>query len=125
VLLLVFPGVVLMIRSRALDLRLYGLLVAGVSVVCLYFYLWGLDQRQRNYGGPISAFRQLLWLHPLWLLAATPAFDWAARTTRRQLLVGVLLAWSMVSATYPTWNPWIQNWIWNLYELAGWPTMSP
>jgi len=124
ILLLVFPGVVLMIRARTLDMRLYGLLVAGVSVVCLYFYLWGLDQRQRNYGGPISAFRQLLWLHPLWLLAATPAFDWAARTTRRQLCVGVLLAWSMVSATYPTWNPWIQNWIWNLYELAGWPTMT-
>lgn len=124
VLLLVIPGVILMIRSKSLDYRLYGLLVAGVSVVCLYFYLWGLDQRQRNYGGPISAFRQLLWLHPLWLLAATPAYDWAARTTRRQLLVGVLLAWSMVSATYPTWNPWIQNWIWNLYEYAGWPTMT-
>jgi len=30
----------------------------------------------------------------------------------------------MVSATYPTWNPWVQNWIWNLYELAGWQTMT-
>ena len=123
ILLLVIPGLIALPRL-ARDQQYYGGLILGVSVICLGFYLFGMNQRQRNYGGPISAFRQLLWIHPLWLLAALPGFDWAARTTRRQLLVGVLLAWSMVSVTYPTWNPWVQNWIWNLYEAAGWPTIS-
>jgi hypothetical protein len=106
------------------EQRYYGRLITGVSLICLGFYLFAMNQRQRNYGGPISAFRQLLWIHPLWLLGAVPAFDWAARSTRRQIFVAVLLAWSMVSVTYPTWNPWMQNWIWNLYEWAGWPTIS-
>lgn len=123
ILLLVIPGL-LALPHLARDQKYYAWLILGVSVVCLGFYLFGMNQRQRNYGGPISAFRQLLWLHPLWLLAALPGFDWAARSTRRQIFVGVLLAWSMVSVTYPTWNPWVQNWIWNLYEYAGWPTIS-
>lgn len=123
ILLMVIPGFIALPRL-ARDQQYYGWLILGVSIICLGFYLFGMNQRQRNYGGPISAFRQLLWIHPLWLLAALPGFDWAARTTRRQALVAVLLAWSMVSVTYPTWSPWVQNWIWNLYEFAGWPTIS-
>jgi hypothetical protein len=124
ILLLAIPGLYWSSRSTVREIRYSGWLLTGVTLICLAFYLFAMNQRQRNYGGPISAFRQLLWLHPLWLLAAMPAFDWAARTTRRQVFVALLLAWSMVSVTYPAWNPWVQNWIWNLYELAGWPTMT-
>jgi hypothetical protein len=32
----------------------------------------------------------------------------------------VLLAFSTLSASYPTWNPWVQPWIYNWLEACGW-----
>ena len=36
----------------------------------------------------------------------------------------VLLAFSVLSASYPTWNPWIQPWIYNWMQACGWRGFS-
>jgi hypothetical protein len=64
-----------------------------------------------------------LWLHPLWVIASLPMLDRLSEKRWGMWLVAVLLLLSIVSATYPTWNPWSQNWIGNLMQHLGWPLM--
>lgn len=124
ILLLSLPGFWLLLRDPRLEQRCWSVLILTVSVICLAFYVFWLDARQRNYGGMCCAFRQLLWLHPLWLLVSAPAFDWLSRNRWTRLLVGALFIVSLISASYPTWNPWTHPWIWNWLTYLGWPTMS-
>ncbi|HMO86614.1 MAG TPA: hypothetical protein PKC18_17010, partial [Lacipirellulaceae bacterium] len=74
----------------------------------------------RNYGGMTSGFRWLFWQAPLWLLLMLPAADRAARSRWGMAAACTLLAWSVMSASYPTWNPWTQPWIYNWLESSGW-----
>ncbi len=96
-----------------------ALLIAAVSLVCVAFYLLR-PQNDRNYGGTASAFRWVFWFAPLWLVAMLPALD--AMAGRRWLrgLALVLLLGSVLSASYPTWNPWTHPWIMNYLQAAGW-----
>ena len=92
--------------------RPWGLLIAAVSIVCVLFYIFQpLDNR--NYGGMTSGFRWAFWMAPLWLVAMQPVVDWASQRRWSQLLCAVLLGLSVLSASYPTWNPWTQPWLWD------------
>lgn len=105
---------------RARDLRwelAFGVL--GLSIVVLTFYIGLRPQEDRNYGGMTSGFRWMFWFAPLWLAAMQPAADWAARSRAAQALALVLLVFSALSASYPTWNPWTQPWIYRWMEWSG------
>ena len=107
------------VTTVAQHLRLLALLGLCVTVACLAFYIWcpGVD---RNYGGNASAFRWVFWLAPLWLVLMLPAADLMARRRWSRALALLLLAASVVSCHYPTWNPWTPPWIMNLLGYMGW-----
>lgn len=110
--LLVVPGLALAAsrrRERA-GQRDLALAVAAVSLVVIAFYI-ARPQADRNYGGMTSGFRWVFWMAPLWLAAVAPAADLIGRSRAGRILACLLLAASVVSAAYPTWNPWTQPWI--------------
>ncbi len=94
-------------------------LVLLLTVVCLVFYIGLRPQGDRNYGGMTSGFRWMFWFVPLWLVVMLPAADWLARTTTGRVVAAVLLAASVLSASYPTWNPWTHPWIYNWLQWWG------
>jgi hypothetical protein len=49
-----------------------------------------------------------------------PAVDRLARSRWGMALALVLLMFSVLSASYPAWNPWTQPWIYNWLEANGW-----
>jgi len=94
-------------------------LIGAVSVVCVAFYLLR-PQTDRNYGGTTSGLRWVFWLTPMWLLGMIPALDAMASRKFLRGLALVLLALSVFSASYPTWNPWTHPWLMNLLQSLGW-----
>jgi hypothetical protein len=110
--LLVAPGLVLLAARRRWPAgeRDLAVAIAAVSVVVIAFYLTR-PQADRNYGGMTSGFRWVFWLAPLWLAAVAPAADLFGRTRSGRILAALLLAASVFSAAYPTWNPWTRPWI--------------
>jgi hypothetical protein len=119
--LLSIPGTVLLFRRP--NWRPLAALTAGLSLVCVGYYLFGRPALDRNYSGMSSGFRWVFWLTPLWLLAALPAADRLAARRWGQVLGAVLLALSVLSASYPTWNPWTHPWLMNLLLHLGWVTL--
>ncbi len=109
-----------LLRPSDPNQRLLALLIVAVSAACLTFYLGVVDQQDRNYGGMTSGMRWSFWLIPMWLVAALPAADLAARRPWSRAIVLVLLAWSALSAAYPTWNPWTHPWLYDFMEYQGW-----
>jgi hypothetical protein len=124
ILLLAIPGCWIASRRATWDQSQSGLLIGATSVVCIAFYLFWTDQAQRNYGGQSCAFRQLLWLQPLWVILSVPVFDACSERRAARILIYLLLALSALSASYPTWSPWTQSWIWNAQTYWGIPTMG-
>jgi hypothetical protein len=112
-------GAWMWMRGSDERLRQIALGVALVTVVCLVFYIGLRPQQDRNYGGMTAGFRWLFWQAPLWLLVMIPAADRVARTRRGMAVALVLLAFSVFSASYPTWNPWTQPWIYNWVDYGG------
>jgi hypothetical protein len=123
--LLSIPGLVLLASARrrgnAGQANL-AVAIGLVSLVVLAFYL-SRPQLDRNYGGMTSGFRWAFWLAPLWVTAAVPAADRLARSTIGRGLGLLLLAGSVVSVAYPTWNPWTLPWIQQWLAHAGWITL--
>lgn len=120
--LFVVPGLVaLSARGRrgGSGERQVALAIAAVSLVVLVFYLTR-PQADRNYGGVASGFRWVFWLAPLWVTAAVPAVDRLAGHRVGRGIALVLLALSVASVAYPTWNPWTHPWIWQWLTHAGW-----
>ncbi len=113
-------GAWLWLRSGDPRLRQLAAGVALLTVTCLVFYIGLRPQADRNYGGMTSGFRWLFWLAPLWLLVMLPAADRAARSRWGMAVACTLLALSVLSASYPTWNPWTQPWIYNWLTSCGW-----
>ncbi len=98
-------------------------LAAGIlliSVVCAVFFIALRPQGDRNYGGMTAGFRWLFWLAPLWLTVMIPAADRLASSRWGIAAACMLLAFSVLSASYPTWNPWTQPWIYQWLESNGW-----
>jgi hypothetical protein len=106
---------------RGPDRRLRWLAagVAAISLACLVFYV-NQPLMNRNYGGIASGLRWIFWLAPLWLLVMLPAADAMARRRWTRGLASVLLAVSVLSASYPTWNPWTHPWLMVFSQYLGW-----
>jgi hypothetical protein len=101
------------------DLVALAGFIGLLSAVCLAFYL-ARPEIDRNYGGMTSGFRWMFWFAPMWLVAMLPAADRLNCCRGGRILASMLLAMSVLSATYPTWNPWTQPWLWNfLYSLGA------
>ncbi len=88
----------------------FGIVI--LSLVVYGFYL-GQSTIHRNYGGMTSGLRWMFWFAPLWLVALLPAADWCSQTRLRRGVALLLLGLSVVSVTYPTWNPWTHPWVLN------------
>jgi hypothetical protein len=95
-------------------------LTAAVSLICLVFFIGFREQFDRNYGGMTSGFRWMFWCSPLWLVVMIPAADRLANSRIGKALAIVLLTFSVLSASYPTWNPWTHPWIYNWLVWSGW-----
>jgi hypothetical protein len=117
--LLSILGMVLWLRVPDWPRRELAAIVAAVSIVCLVFFIGLRPQEDRNYGGMTSGFRWMFWCTPLWLLVMLPAADRLARSTAGMALAVVLLTISVLSASYPTWNPWTYPWIYNWMVWTG------
>lgn len=105
--------------GRDSAVRAIALMIAVISLTCIVFYVMR-PQAERNYGGMTSGFRWLFWLAPLWLVALVPAADTFGRKRATRGIALLLLAWSAMSAAYPTWNPWTHPWITNLFLHLDW-----
>jgi hypothetical protein len=118
--LLSFLGMgVWMFRRGDARVRWSAAAMAAISLACIAFYL-AQPLINRNYGGSASGFRWVFWLAPLWLLTMLPMADVLARRRWTRALALVLLALSVLSATYPTWNPWTHPWLMNLTQNLHW-----
>lgn len=122
--LLSLVGLAMTCAGRPKDLRGLGWIIAICTMACFAFYL-SRGQIDRNYGGMTSGMRWFFWLAPAWLLVMLPAAD--AVFGRRWLQAGavVLLALSVMSSAYPTWNPWTQPWLFNYLEHLGVARLGP
>ena len=100
-------------------------LAGGIVLLTIVVYAFYLTQPpvHRNYGGMTSGLRWMFWFAPLWLVALLPAVDWCSKARWRRGLALVLMALSVLSVSYPTWNPWTPPWIHNflpwMQEIAG------
>jgi hypothetical protein len=119
--LLSVAGVWMWLQSPDLVRRDLSAGIALVSLICLVFYIGLRPLEDRNYGGMTSGFRWVFWCAPLWIVMMIPAADRLARSTAGQALAAVLLSFSVLSTSYPTWNPWVQPWIYNWMVWCGWP----
>jgi hypothetical protein len=71
-----------------------------------------------------SGFRWVFWFAPLWLLVMLPAADELDKSNSRKAFGLALLALSVMSATYPTWNPWTHPWIYHWMGYWGWAGLT-
>jgi hypothetical protein len=120
--LLVVPGLAGLVargRRSSPHERSLGLAIAAVSAIVLVFY-FTRSQADRNYGGVTSGFRWVFWLAPLWITATLPAIDRLAGQRLGRGIALTLLALSVVSVAYPTWNPWTPPWISQWMAHVGW-----
>jgi hypothetical protein len=113
--ILSMAGLAYLWRNGRRELAVF---IGSLSLVCLAFYLTR-PQMDRNYGGMTSGFRWMFWFAPLWLVALLPTVDRMAASRWGRGAALVLLMWSVMSATYPTWNPWTHPWLWNFLEHFG------
>jgi hypothetical protein len=87
-----------------------------LSLLVIGFYLVKSD----NYGGWTSGLRWLMWLTPIWLLCMLPVLDKLACRRWGRGLGYLLLALSVLSVSYPAWNPWRHPWIYRFMDAHGW-----
>jgi hypothetical protein len=118
--LLSFAGMFLWLRAPDRSRRELAALVTLITIICLVFYIGLRPQDDRNYGGMTSGLRWAFWLAPLWLVTIIPAADRLARSRFGVSVAIVLLTFSILSASYPTWNPWTHPWIYNWLVWTGW-----
>jgi len=92
----------------------------ALTVVCFVFFIALRPLSDRNYGGMTAGFRWMFWLAPLWLTTLLAAADRIATSSWGRGLAYLLLVFSAISVTYPTWNPWTQPWIYSAMQHFGW-----
>jgi hypothetical protein len=121
--LLTIIGLGRMCRERGSALRPIAAAIALASLVCLVFYL-ARPQLDRNYGGMAAGFRWVFWFVPLWLVGVLAGADAFAASKPKRIACYVMLAISVVSVTFPTWNPWTLPWLTQLCEFMGWAKLG-
>lgn len=89
-----------------------------ISAVVLAFYLFVVGSR--NYGGWTCGLRWLMWLTPLWLLAMIPSVEFLSRGRIRRGIALALLAVSVLSVSFPAWNPWRHPWLYRWMDANQW-----
>jgi hypothetical protein len=104
-------------------LRLLALLILSLSLIVFAFYMLQ-EQSNRNYGGMTSALRWLFWLVPLWSAPLVTAADRLSQFRWSRAVALSLLAISVMSATYPVWNPWSQPWSYQLMIYLDLPVIQ-
>ena len=104
------------------GLGVVALMTLILSVVVISFYIFGVNPRNRNYGGWTNGLRWLMWLTPFWLLTMLPVVDWLAGRRWGRACACLLLFVSVLSANYREWTPWRHPW---LYDLLEWRGMIP
>ncbi len=117
-----FVGALMWLAAPECRYRELSALILSVSIICLVFFIGMRPLEDRNYGGMTSGFRWMFWCAPLWLIAMIPAADRLARSRFGQMLAAVLLSFSVLSMSYPTWNPWTHPWLYNWLSWCGWGT---
>lgn len=117
--LLAAAGIAMQVRRSGWPLRWLAGATALLSVVCFAFYM-SRPMEDRNYGGMTSGLRWMFWLIPLWLLVMLPAADYVSQRRSTRWLAAVLLALSVLSVSYPTWNPWTHPWLTNFMLYQEW-----
>jgi hypothetical protein len=112
-------GVALWLRAEDRTRRELAWLAGLLTIVCLVFYIGLRPLEDRNYGGMTSGFRWMFWFTPLWLVVMIPAADRLANSTLGKALALTLLTFSVLSVSYPTWNPWVQPWLYHWIEWCS------
>jgi hypothetical protein len=113
-------GILIWLGAEDGTRRQLAWLIGTLTVVCLVFYIGLRPQEDRNYGGMTSGFRWMFWFTPLWLLVMVPAADRLANSTFAKAVALALLTMSVLSVSYPTWNPWTHPWIYLWLRWCGW-----
>lgn len=109
----------LLARHSRWAAREFALGVLLTTAACLVFYLALRSQDDRNYGGFTTGFRWLFWLTPIWAAGLPAAIRQMKRTHVGMAIAAACLAWSAMSVSYPTWNPWTHPWIYEWMEHLG------
>jgi hypothetical protein len=104
-------------------LRLLALLILSLSLIVFAFYMLQ-EQSNRNYGGMTSALRWLFWFVPLWSVPLVTVADRLSQFRWSRVVALVLLSFSVMSATYPVWNPWSQPWSYQLMIYLNLPVIQ-
>lgn len=117
--LLSFCGMARLLASKDYVARQLALITLAITGACLVFYIGMRPQADRNYGGMTSGFRWLFWVAPLWLAMTPAGVRCCGARPLGRAFAATLLAFSAFSASYPTWNPWSQPWIYRLLEYLG------
>ena len=102
------------------QMRWLGALSIVITVVVIAFYI-NRPAMDRNYGGVTSALRWLFWLAPIWLVSMLPVVDWLAKTKKGQFFCLALLGFSAISALITMDNPWVNPWLYEIWDLTGLP----
>ncbi len=120
-------GIGMVLRRRTADgdveateRRAVAATILACTVICLAFYVTR-PLEDRNYGGTATGFRWVIWFSPLWLYAMLPAADAMAGHRSRRMVAAGLLAISVLTASYPTWNPWTLPWLQNFMDYTASP----
>lgn len=100
------------------TMPLLALVTAFLTIVVIGFFL--CYQQRWNYGGLTSAPRWLIWLTPFWLLTMVPVVDRLSQRRWGRICCCALLALSVISVSYPAWNPWRHPWIYNWFHEMHW-----
>ncbi len=115
-----FAGMLALAFNTRLKLRWLGWMSLVLTAVVVSFYITR-PQIDRNYGGFTSALRWLFWLAPLWLVSMLPVVDWLGRSRWGRFVCYWLLAASVISAAYSAANPWVNPWLYEVWDLTGLP----
>ena len=100
------------------QMRWLGALTIVLSVVVIAFYL-RRPAIDCNYGGVTSGLRWAFWLIPLWLVTMLPVVDWLAKSKVGKMICYLLLAISILSAAYSAGNPWVNPWLYEIWDMTG------
>jgi hypothetical protein len=100
------------------QMKWLGGLAILLSVVVIGFYL-RRPAVDCNYGGVTSGLRWAFWLIPFWLVTMLPVVDWLAKTNFGKFVCYALLAISILSASYSAYNPWVNPWLYEVWDLTG------